>query len=110
MKSRTCRLIVIIVFLGLYSSGRADNLPPEPIHNGQTLTYWMQHWSRMYGSREIEDIEPKEALKQIGTNAIPYFLNWIQRRETYGPDFNYPGHALKGFEFLGSTAKSAIPD
>ena len=26
-----------------------------------------------------------------------------------GLDFNYPGHALKGFEFLGPAAKPAIP-
>jgi hypothetical protein len=47
----------------------------EPEYNGITLTAWLSQ----YGSRNSLGIdEAPDAIRHIGTNALPYLIRWIQ--------------------------------
>ena len=56
---------------------------PEPAYNGKRLTAWAQqygsnHWSGNRGPAE----EAEFAIRQIGTNGIPFLLEWIGTRDS----------------------------
>jgi hypothetical protein len=55
----------------VYHTGR------EPFHGGHCLSFWVIDWTlRQYPDRHIPgDVE---ALTAIGTNALPFLLDWIR--------------------------------
>jgi HEAT repeat protein len=79
----------------------------EPTYQGETLSYWMAHWYQEYGH---QNMEAEEAVRSMGTNALPYLVEWIGKPCRSSSDYDYCGRALKGFEVLGPTASPAIPD
>jgi hypothetical protein len=101
----------------------------EPKYAGKRLDQWLAPYSRHPGS--IKDVSPEtiDAIDHIGTNAIPYLLDWIQ----YAPSswrltleerlkrapiwlrslmrdrkLDSAFAAVNGFRMLGSRGKPAI--
>jgi len=127
---------------------------PEPVYQGKTLSVWMEQYYRMgdesaYRNKNAGAPPPTNsaalreeaamALRQIGTNAIPYYLKLASARISpmqmqimynkvvskvswrtpwlrttcyrWATAFSEnPQKALLGFELLGPAAKSAVPD
>jgi HEAT repeat protein len=93
--------------------------PREPVYNGRTLSAWLEEIDR--NSREgLPTQQAREAINQIGANAVPCFLNWIRFDPPAWKD-KLPGFlsdnerfraqaAAEGFAILGLKAKTAIPD
>jgi hypothetical protein len=48
----------------------------EPEYNGVPLSKWLERYGAAYG--EDEPARPAGAILQIGTNALPFLLRWIQ--------------------------------
>src|SRR2546422_8737370 len=82
------RLIVsfgLVLVLGVTAWYLANRHLEEPSCNdGRTLTEWLamerRSWSGELELREID--KPAEAVRQIGTNALPLFVKWLR----YKPD------------------------
>jgi len=100
----------------------------EPVYKGKKLSEWLAR--SMRGDREADD-----AVRKIGTNAIPYLFKWVSgessewnrtlsrissRVPTWIGNRAYSflageeGHGedlgLHGFEVLGSVASPAVPE
>jgi HEAT repeat protein len=80
----------------------------EPSYWNKPLSYWvlgdpasMIH-AELLGVPDVLDLESQEAVKAIGTNAIPFLISWIEKLHS--------GRAVTAFGVLGPTATSAIPN
>jgi len=115
---------------------------PEPVYNGKTLSEWCEldhkaHWTLRHGLIENQnEAAAKEAVNAIGTNAIPFFLKWINEDEPawriklaaatdklpgafgknqtlkaiiLGKGAFHVNFALIGFKLLGTNAAPAVP-
>jgi hypothetical protein len=52
--------------------------PAEPVYNGKPLSEWVhQCWNTNRAAAE----DAVAAIRQIGTNGIPFFLNLMEARE-----------------------------
>ncbi len=50
----------------------------EPEYGGRRLTEWVEKfWSPPYTNYSAQTAEAKDAIHQIGTNALPYLLKWV---------------------------------
>jgi len=58
--------------------------PHEPTYNGKFLSVWLEQFSanhfRHRGS--VADKQAEEAIRQIGTNALPIFLKLITAKDS----------------------------
>lgn len=95
--------------------------PREPHYEGRSLTYW---------AARLSQPEAQQALTAIGTNALPYLIEWLDEEPTrfdtwmwrvgqrlpdslrpnpwpFGSRRDIAGHALG---FLGTNAIPAIPE
>jgi hypothetical protein len=63
-----CALVVLVAAL-LWPRER------EPVYHGKSLTQWLQRIQTH--NVETEDYEALEAVRQIGTNALPCLVRWI---------------------------------
>ena len=87
-------------FISLFST--------EPKSDGIKFSYWMNHlhWERGGFNPDAEC-----AIQAMGTNSLPYLVEWIQRpNKSRLGDYSDPLKARIAFGFLGSEAKPAIPD
>ena len=75
---RKHRLFLVLVALAVLVAVLAVVLrpAPEPEYGGKKLSEWVERLVRH--SWEGPDVEAEEAVRQIGTNAIPFLLQWIQ--------------------------------
>src|SRR5438067_1105808 len=77
--ARRRRVIIILAACVLMGIGVVAFWPGErePVYNGKKLSEWLQ----LYGSTGIS-VEQREqakvAVRQIGTNALPWLVKWIQ--------------------------------
>src|SRR5882724_10172199 len=98
---------------------------PEPTYQGKPLSYWLDG----FVSGNPSPDKATEAVRQIGTNAIPTLLCLLRAEDSKfklklirlsqkqhlinfdlrTADFKHMEAEL-GFECLGSLAKSAVPD
>lgn len=109
--------------------------PREPVHQGKPLSVWLDAHSKSLYLQEENGINTAEeqhgqraAIRQIGTNAVPYLLkmllikdSWIKSsairlltkqsfiRTRPRTDIEYHNMALAGFQALGPIAKPAVP-
>src|ERR1039458_2870658 len=85
----------------------------QPVYQGKPLS----HWVIKAGEIDLNGVNKDaiEAIRVIGSNAVPFLLDWMPRRETihqYGnrssdtPDW---GAVEIAWWALGSEGKSAIP-
>lgn len=51
---------------------------PEPVYNGQSLSEWVWSYHGGWGPLETRPKSAAQAIQQIGSNAIPHLLEWIQ--------------------------------
>jgi len=101
----------------------------EPSYGGRNLSQWV---ARIDGTAKSDTTkEAAEAIRHIGTNALPYLLKWIQyerppwknalhritggRLERYDFLLDHKNeiraeHAMKAFRVLGPQACGAIPE
>jgi HEAT repeat protein len=112
LKILICAGIILIFGVFLYWDKQANHkftsvLSIEPTYEGQTLRYWLEHWYQQYGQRNLG---AEEAVRTMGTNAVPYLVKWITQPARTTADYDWVGRALKGFEILGPVASPAIPD
>src|SRR5258708_5803766 len=63
-----CGLFIVVLGPILFSNR-------EPSFKGRTLTHWLT-MDYLAGSPEQEQ-EPIDAVRRIGTNALPFLLKWI---------------------------------
>ena len=79
----------------------------EPTYEGQNLTYWIEHW---YDQKERPNHKFEQAVRTMGTNAVPYLIQWITQTNRTNADWDRMSRSLDGFEILSSVASPAIPD
>jgi hypothetical protein len=80
-----------------------SQLDNEPSYHGHRLGWWVD----LYGNSHGDDVNPKdvEALTVIGTNALPYLINWIQNANAK------PSHARQSASlFIERLPKFIVPD
>jgi hypothetical protein len=107
----------------------------EPEYQGKKLSAWLEIRNRETGQTPSEYERANEAIRQIGTNALPYLLRWIRDdpnprrtrlmvvverwlparlRRIYGVGHDLAERrrvwAIQCFFGLGESATSAIPD
>jgi hypothetical protein len=112
--------------------------PREPSYKGRTLSQWLEPDAADISgyARESyktpERIQAEEAMRAIGTNAIPTMLAWLKVKDSRTPPIRIvvmnwidkirgrpagiyrtadwkPFLAMHGFELLGTNAQSAVP-
>ena len=106
----------------------------EPRHDGRSLSSWLALYRQHARTPDSPDLKNAEnAIRAIGTNALPYLLKWIQcepppwrwnllRRLPYrfthteigyglilGQDHIRAWSAMRGFYILGTNAAAAVP-
>jgi hypothetical protein len=99
----------------------------EPHYQGRSLSKWLVVYRNYSGSREAE-----QAIRTIGTNALPYLLQWIRQEPPFWrqamfrvlpkpisqrvynliimPGYDRAARATWAFGILGTNAASAIPE
>lgn len=116
--------VVLLVILCMILLPRGDD---EPRYKGRSLQYWL------LAAEQPNDLEEAtEALTQIGTNSLPFLLEWIQHEQSPGrmralamipPAFEEIAHpfavthrdllasaSAEGFHYVGTNAVLAIPE
>lgn len=111
----------------------------EPVYQGKSLSGWLRVYRRPIGAM-APGVSPEaaEAIRHIGTNALPFLVSWLQERQelpawkqkvfsvVYRWKLGAPGReillewvagrqlragrAFWGFVILGEAARSAVPD
>ena len=111
-------LLACIAIAGLVVTTRKHS---EPTYNGKPLSEWCDE-----SIADIETTQQVHAIRQIGTNALPFLLKWLQSQPTpfeekvsawLAPLHIDPSYqkskrldeAVLGFWALGEDAKPAIP-
>jgi hypothetical protein len=106
----------------------------EPVYHGKKLSEWLRIYRSPIHNGDNK-LEAKEAVQQIGTNAIPWLLKWIATRPPiwsravgdFRASWNPANRVIDalqkrpariaemrweaafGFEILGETASNAVP-
>ncbi|MBI3852189.1 MAG: HEAT repeat domain-containing protein [Verrucomicrobia bacterium] len=133
----TRRRIIFVILLAIAIAGVAVYLrqPLEPVYQGRRLSAWLRDFqirTSKYHESE-QDEKAAEAIRQIGTNAIPFLLKDLQSKDTAFemklwefwnkiyfriPSYIHVPHnfawfqrerAVYAFEALGQSAEPAIP-
>jgi hypothetical protein len=79
----------------------------EPRYEGKTLSEWLETKTSLPRTEErdlAKEAEVKAAVRAIGTNALPYLLEWIAADST-----STCVRGSIGFSILGKAAAPAIP-
>ncbi len=104
-------------------------LPPrEPVYEGKPLSYWLKGYDPIEGSEPGRQ-QTDEAVRQIGTNAIPLLLRMLREQDSplklkllalarrqHVVKINYVEASRRNiqaeltFEQLGPTAAGAVPE
>ncbi len=78
-KSRKTPLVAALLF-AILSLVLVNSRPKEPTYDGRTLSYWLK---RRHEQTKVKWLPPAEtqqtrkAIRSIGTNAIPWLLEWL---------------------------------
>lgn len=129
--NRRKRILLIATF-ALISCGLGlllflSHEPPEPIYNGKPLSYWVQGYDKLLGSK-ITQSEADHAIRQMGKNAVSRLLRLLETRDSKfktravemlqrqhwirfsvkpADDKNF--EALGAFKALGPSASNVVP-
>ena len=107
MKRRRVRVIALVCVVVGIMAWAFSPLGEEPQYRGKKLSDWLAQYSENRES-DADSAEGKraaeaaEALRHIGTNALPFVLKWMREKPPY---FDVDGC----FEVLGPKAAPAIP-
>src|SRR2546422_518176 len=86
--------------------GETVRAADDPVYQGKTLSAWIKDFDpdKEFKIRQAAE----QAIKTIGTNAIPYLLSEV--RTWSGPmDDKRKWGVIRAFETLGTSAAPAIP-
>jgi HEAT repeat protein len=75
----------------------------EPTYEHQPLSTWLKAFEDAQ-SDSADERRAKDAVRAIGTNAVPHLLQMLTE-----DDINIQQRAVKGFEILGPIAAPAVP-
>jgi HEAT repeat protein len=98
-RSTVSAFLVCVIVAMVASSAR----PAEPSYQGRSLTKWLS----LFREAEVDSAQEKracEAVRAIGTNAIPHLLRMLT-----SDDLQWQMDAKSGFTILGSVAAPAVP-
>ena len=70
---------LLLIVVGLLVAGLlwVTFRKPEPTYDGRSLSYWVLR-DDVYHGTSGERRQAEQAIHQIGTNALPFLLKWIQ--------------------------------
>jgi hypothetical protein len=101
--------------------------PTQPKFAGRSLTVWLQDARLFGGTDPRKAAEAERAIREIGTNAIPFIMRWAFKEESFAEKINraLPKRlkrwrgimtqdesydlAREGFRILGDSAAGAVP-
>lgn len=123
---RPVQIALGVLFLGTLGAVVWVMMPPrEPVYEGKPLSSWLapQDIRTPSVAWEAQERKRKEAVLQIGSNAVPTLLRIFQTKDSpvkvklfkallkirYTPDYEWRRRALYGFALLGPTAESGVP-
>jgi HEAT repeat protein len=121
----------LLVIAGVAAAIYYSRPAPEPVYKGKPLQYWLSAYTNRSMSvpagAPIRS-EADEAVRQIGTNAVPTLLELLQARDLplerrflallrklhltaipYTPAWTRNTQAVAGFFALGAKARTAVP-
>ena len=122
--------VLILAAMGGFAWLLLNPLDSEPVYQGKRLRVWLQGYQPPKAQHEQAWRQADEAVRQIGTNAIPTLLAMLHRSDS-APwkqkilDLAYKQHFIKlnrvaawrqnfwaaiAFGTLGDDAASAVPD
>jgi HEAT repeats len=122
--------LMLLVLLGLFWFSR-DQLRRNPVYNGKALSLWLETYDpeSPFGSGSPEWLKTDEAVRHIGTNALPILLQMLCDTDSdlkirlaalagrqhlmkihFVPARTWNIEASRAFIVLGDTAKDAVPD
>lgn len=137
-KSACIALFLVLIGMAVYFITAED----EPTHDGKSLSYWLDkfdyhsNFADSQGRRSPEWHETVQAIRAIGTNAVPYLVRQLQKSEFrlktllvqsaqrwYGPipvanrrkinffktDFGKKRDAIEALSILKAQATGAVP-
>ena len=82
----------------------------EPSYHGHSLSYWMDNrYTRLKDGGSFPNPEADDAFEAIGTNAIPYLVEWISSSRRAQSGFDYSWKSLEILRRMGPSAAPAIP-
>src|SRR5262245_48497011 len=125
-----------VLVLGIVVFWFANREPAEPVYHGKKLSEWLEVKTRSMAPVDFQSYEQSaDAVRHIGTSALPYLLQWIVyeptpwKQELIGFASKLPGNAdglvrtmlyrgrdrrclqaILGFQMLGSMARDAEPE
>jgi HEAT repeat protein len=111
---RISSTMAAVLSIGIESFGQSPHAADQavaasdPSYDGQPLSHWLRSLFRHDSRERRANPASREALLQIGTNALPLLLDWIERPRGYA--CLEPVYAVDGFEVLGPVGMPAVPD
>jgi HEAT repeat protein len=129
MKRDRQMLVPLACVCLLTTIGVLATRPREPSYHGRSLSSWLKSLNR----HPPEDADARNAIRQMGSNAIPYLLSWIQDDDPmpkgtlfnalskaappfcsnwFWPDVpqDRANNAVRAFAAVGSGADTAVPE
>src|SRR5579863_7150233 len=129
LRVRITALLFVILAGGLVWL-LARSVPPDPVYGGKRLSVWLQTYDpsspHARGSREWSETD--EAVRHIGTNAVPRLLDWLRQSDSslklklvawarkqpfikihFVPAATRNREASLAFVALGNNARNAVP-
>jgi HEAT repeat protein len=118
MRKRVKIALAVLLFLGVFGLTAWQIVrPTEPVYRGRRLNLWLERYRPDGDMPEVD-----EAVRSVGTNAIPFLLQNLQAKDSrLKPMLTVLGlkyisarihhmRAEKGFSALGADASKAVPD
>lgn len=112
--------VTVFVLVALWKSA-------EPSYQGQSLSRWLEQYHSALGTG-TPSVEAEEAIRQIGTNALPTLIRMIRARDSWlqetlmkwmskqkfvkfglTPASKLRFQAQAGYQVLGAAAKAQVP-
>ena len=99
---RKGQMFAVLIGFGVLAAALAVCLrSPEPEYRGRRLSQWVEGYNWSSDVARYTTKERQEAMRQMGTNAIPYLLKWI-RYET-------PHWKIKWYEIVNPALAKVRP-
>src|SRR5271165_4964166 len=76
------RAVAIILAIALLCGLMRFLQSREPSYQGQSLRYWLEQYEYRFGQNPADPArrEAEDAIRHIGTNALPYLLKHLSRK------------------------------
>lgn len=129
MKRRIFLIALLVAVLGALAWFVLH--PHEPVYEGKSLSFWLERYesTEIAGATSQEHFQAEQAVRHIGTNALPTFLRllrardhrltvrfgeWLARQNLVKIHLFAAAQknflAASGFEILGREARQSVPD